>query len=158
MICRSAIGTILTPSINTSPASGCNKPIKCLSSTLLPPPLRPMITTDSPSFMHRLTRSKSSCAPKLLCRLRSSIMSREHAIQQKREENVADQDADRGKHHGLGCGASDALSAFAACHAFVTTDHGDDRTKDDALDQPRGQIGHASVHHHVVPCISRVSA
>src|SRR5204862_5193225 len=135
MTFRSVIGTILTPSISTSPASGCNKPIKCLSSTLLPPPLRPMITTDSPSSMCKLTRSKTRCAPKLFCKFRNSIMSPEHAIQQNREEKVADQDADRGKHDGLGRGAADAFGAFPAGHPFITTDHGNDRAKDDALNQ-----------------------
>ncbi len=34
--------------MNTSPASGLSSPMRCLSKTLLPPPLRPMMTTDSP--------------------------------------------------------------------------------------------------------------
>ena len=51
---RSFIGTMFSPSISTSPESGFSRPMRCLSKTLLPPPLRPMMTTDSPFSMLKI--------------------------------------------------------------------------------------------------------
>src|SRR5712691_4221513 len=51
------------PSIQISPALGRIKPMRCLSRTLLPPPLRPIIASVSPRATWRSTPRKISCAP-----------------------------------------------------------------------------------------------
>src|SRR5437868_13146006 len=51
------------PSIQISPASGSISPTRCLSKTLLPPPLRPMMARVSPVRTSRSTPRKISCCP-----------------------------------------------------------------------------------------------
>ena len=63
-----------TPSTRTLPASGVSRPIMCLSSTLLPVPEPPMITTDSPSAISRSHPSSTTFEPKLLLTPRKMIL------------------------------------------------------------------------------------
>src|SRR3954452_13651315 len=51
------------PWIQISPASGSINPTRCLSKTLLPPPLRPMMARASPVCTSRSTPRKISCCP-----------------------------------------------------------------------------------------------
>src|SRR6266571_6752863 len=51
------------PWIQISPTSGAINPTRCLSKTLLPPPLRPIIASVSPRATWRSTPRKISCAP-----------------------------------------------------------------------------------------------
>src|SRR5882724_12814028 len=60
---RSVNPIIFWPSIQISPASGSIKPTRCLSKTLLPPPLRPMMARVSPVPTSRSTPRKISCSP-----------------------------------------------------------------------------------------------
>ena len=72
--CRSFWWHNSSPSIITSPESGMINPMMCLSSTLFPPPLRPMMTTDSPVSTRKLTSSRMTFRPKLLVRWLTSII------------------------------------------------------------------------------------
>src|ERR1700730_6523780 len=62
---------MFSPSTQISPASGRIKPTRCLSNTLLPPPLRPMIASVPPRSTSRSTPRKISCAPMRFTRLRT---------------------------------------------------------------------------------------
>ncbi len=52
---RSFMRVMFSPSTSTSPVSGLSRPMRCFSKTLLPPPLRPMITADSPLSIRKST-------------------------------------------------------------------------------------------------------
>ncbi len=54
---------ISVPSTTMRPASGRSRPTRCLSSTDLPPPLRPMITMISPEATSRSRPRSTGCAP-----------------------------------------------------------------------------------------------
>src|SRR5439155_5886923 len=60
-----------------SPASGVINPTRCLSKTLLPPPLRPMIASVSPVATSRSTPRKISCCPIFLANDRTAIIGEE---------------------------------------------------------------------------------
>jgi hypothetical protein len=62
------------PSIQISPASGCINPMRCFRSTLLPPPLRPMMTNVSPFDTVRSIPHKISWRPIFFVNPRTSIM------------------------------------------------------------------------------------
>ena len=62
------------PSIQISPASGRIRPIRFLSRTLFPPPLRPMMTSVSPVATLRSTPRRISCAPMRFSSPRTAIM------------------------------------------------------------------------------------
>src|SRR5207248_8288099 len=51
------------PWIQISPVSGSINPTRCLSKTLLPPPLRPMMARVSPVRTSRSTPLRISCCP-----------------------------------------------------------------------------------------------
>ena len=55
---------MVTPSTDTSPPSGCNRPIMCFKMTDLPPPDLPMMTMVSPRRMSRFTSCSTVCGPK----------------------------------------------------------------------------------------------
>src|SRR5882724_12021175 len=57
-----------------SPASGVINPTRCLSKTLLPPPLRPMIASVSPVATSRSTPRKICCCPIFLANDRTAII------------------------------------------------------------------------------------
>jgi hypothetical protein len=71
---RSLNPIMFCPSIQISPASGCIKPIRCFSKTLLPPPLRPIMTSVSPFETVRSMPRKISCRPMLFVSPRTAIM------------------------------------------------------------------------------------
>ena len=56
-ICASS--RVSKPHTLICPSLGCNSTLKCLASVLLPLPLVPMIQTNSPCLMDRLTSSKA---------------------------------------------------------------------------------------------------
>ena len=64
----------MTFGANTSPLSGRVRPMMFFNNTLLPPPLRPMMTTDSPFSIRKLTPSRMEWVPKLFFRSRTSII------------------------------------------------------------------------------------
>src|SRR5260370_11181751 len=57
-----------------SPASGVSRPMICLSSTLLPLPLGPMMTKISPGLTSKSIPLSTSCAPKFLRRSRTCTL------------------------------------------------------------------------------------
>jgi hypothetical protein len=71
---RSLNPMIFCPSIQISPASGCIKPMRCLSNTLFPPPLRPMMTSVSPFETVRSIPHKISWRPMLFVNPRTAII------------------------------------------------------------------------------------
>src|SRR6185436_7626303 len=62
------------PWIQISPESGSINPTMCLSKTLLPPPLRPMMASVSPVLILRSTPRKISCCPIVFCNEPTAIM------------------------------------------------------------------------------------
>ena len=60
---RSFSPIMFWPWIQISPPSGSINPTRCLSKTLLPPPLRPMMARVSPVRTSRSTPRKISCCP-----------------------------------------------------------------------------------------------
>ncbi|KAG0505325.1 MAG: hypothetical protein Udaeo_13460 [Candidatus Udaeobacter sp.] len=74
---RSFIPMMFWPWIQISPESGSINPTMCLSKTLLPPPLRPMMTRVSPLLTLRSTPRKISCCPIFFCNERTAIMGEE---------------------------------------------------------------------------------
>ena len=79
---RSFIPMMFCPWIQISPASGVINPTRCLSKTLLPPPLRPIIASVSPVATSRSTPRKISCSPNFL---------RQRAHRDHRRRIIADQ-------------------------------------------------------------------
>src|SRR5690242_7425713 len=96
-----------TPSIRISPRSGWSRALRCFSSTVLPQPLVPTIVVILPVTKSRLTPRRTSCLPKLLCKLTTRIISQrlEH---DRGKEIVPHEHEDEGKHDGLGRGPADA--------------------------------------------------
>src|SRR6476661_4843062 len=74
---RSFIPMMFWPWIQISPESGSINPTMCLSKTLLPPPLRPMMASVSPLLTLRSTPRKISCCPIFFCNERTAIMGEE---------------------------------------------------------------------------------
>ena len=72
--CRSLIPIMFLPETQISPASGCIKPMRCLSKTDLPPPLRPIITSVSPTATSRSTPRKICSSPMALRKSRTAII------------------------------------------------------------------------------------
>src|SRR6185503_10638204 len=132
---------MFSPSMETCPESGWSRPMTCLSRTLFPPPLRPMMTTDSPLSTRRLTSSRMTFGPKLLRRWLTSIIKVQEPVQRQGEEEIGNEDGDGGIDDGFGCGPAHALRALAAIHAFVAANNGDDAAKDERLDE---------AHHHKI--------
>src|SRR5436189_2924298 len=62
------------PSIQISPTSGAINPTRCLSKTLFPPPLRPIIASVSPVATSRSTPRRISCCPIFLVNARTAII------------------------------------------------------------------------------------
>src|SRR5947209_19672619 len=119
-----------TPSTRTAPASGRMRPRRCLRSTDLPPPLRPMTIMISPVATSRSTPLSTSWRPKDLRRPWIRIMrarSREHRAQ----EVVEDEDEHAGEHDGLGGGAGNAFRAVAAVEALVGAEPGHEHAEDE---------------------------
>src|SRR5579883_2845994 len=99
---------MFSPSMSTSPASGHKRPIKCLSRTLLPPPLRPMMTTDSPVSTRKFTSSRMTDWPNDFFKFLTSIIKMKYLVERQGQEKVGDEDGDGGIDHCLGRRASHA--------------------------------------------------
>src|SRR6266568_2840649 len=137
-----------TPSTSTAPASGRMRPRRCLRSTDLPPPLRPMTIMISPVATSRSTPLSTSWRPKDLRRPWIRIMrarSREHRPQ----EVVEDEDEHAGEHDGLGGGAGNALRAVAAVEALVGADPGHEYAEAERLPEADHDVRHVGVGLHL---------
>src|SRR5512133_795862 len=157
---RSFIPTMFSPSMSTSPESGGNSPMRCLSRTLLPPPLRPMMTTDSPFSIWKLTPSRTVWSPKLLQSSLTSIMSElpKDLIKAQRQKEIADQNCNGRIDHCLGGSPSYALRPLAAGHPFVARNNGDQPPEDERLNKAYHHIHCVRIFQHVIPRIDRVDA
>ena len=71
---RSPKPMMFWPSIQISPSLGCIRPMRFFRSTLLPPPLRPMMTSVSPLPTLMSTPRRISCAPMRFFNPRTAIM------------------------------------------------------------------------------------
>src|SRR5215208_823194 len=71
---RSFIPMMFCPWMQISPESGSIKPTMCLSKTLLPPPLRPIMASVSPLLISRSIPRKISCCPIFFCNECTAIM------------------------------------------------------------------------------------
>src|SRR5580704_1419016 len=91
-----------SPSIITWPESGVRRPIRCLRSTLLPPPLRPMIATDSPVSTRKLTPSSTRCELKAFVRFLTSIIQMKELVEHQSQEEVGDENGDTRVNDGFG--------------------------------------------------------
>src|SRR5579862_7094352 len=107
--CRSFSPQISSRSIRTWPESGISRPIRCFRSTLLPPPLRPIMATDSPVSTRKLTPSSTRCESKALLRFLTSIIQVEELVEHEGQEKVGDENGDAGINHGFSRSAPDAL-------------------------------------------------
>src|SRR5712692_8924645 len=112
-----------TPSTSTAPASGRMRRRRCLRSTDLPPPLRPMTVMISPVATSRSTPLSTAWRPKDLRRPWIRIMS-EGSREHRAQEVVEDEDEHAGEHDRLGGGVGDAFRAMAAVEALVRADPG----------------------------------
>src|SRR4030095_13593752 len=158
---RSFIPMMFLPWIQISPESLSTNPPMCFSKTLLPPPLRPMMTSVSPLLILRSTPRKISCCPIFFSNERTAIMSDElsetrgsadifgdggasiivaqtfdsqtatlncaallipgriNNVEHHSEKKIANQDRERGVHHGLSGGPTDANCSLACGQSFV---------------------------------------
>src|SRR5262245_12977583 len=109
-----------TPSTSTRPPSGRRSPRRCLRSTDLPPPLRPMTMVMEPSGTSRFTPLSTGCSPKALVRASILIIggggrSRQH----RAHEVIPHEDEDGREHHGLGGGPGHPLGPVADIEPLV---------------------------------------
>src|SRR5262245_25327491 len=112
-----------TPSTSTRPPSGRRSPRRCLRSTDLPPPLRPMTMVTEPSGTSRSTPLRTRWVPKALVRASILIIGVGRRSRQHRaHEVVPDEDEDGGEHHRLGSGPGHPLRPVADIKAFVGAD------------------------------------
>src|SRR5947208_1433315 len=146
------------PSTRTVPASGCIRPTTCFRSTDFPVPLRPMITTDSPGPMVKLT-PRSTCFVPRRFETRSMTIEgsgKEHPEQERRQEIVHDQDQKAGRHDRLRRRDPDPFGSSLAPEPVVAPHRGDDRPEEHGLDQPREDV--AQVEVELEPARERVPA
>src|SRR5216117_2209841 len=147
-----------TPWTSTRPPSGRRRPIRCLRRTVLPPPLRPMMTVIEPVATSRST-SCSTCCPSNHLTSRSTLItdsprlrlrlalprSREH----RAHEVVPDQDEHGGQDDRVGGGLGHALGAVAHVEALVGADPRDDHAEGDRLPEPRHDVTHVDKRLHL---------
>src|SRR5580700_2482144 len=90
------------------------------------------------------------CAPKLFFKASTSISdclasrcmaaSRKKRQYQSNQDHVGKNHEQRGKHHGTGGGASDALRAALCAHPLETGNDADNATEDRGLDHGNNEI------------------
>src|SRR5438046_2783303 len=114
--------------------------MRCFNRMLFPPPLRPMITIDSPVRTSRLTPSSTRVVPKLFFRSRTSSI-RKQSVQEKREKKIADQNRNRRENDCFRRSSPHAFGAFAAVHSFVAPDNRQDKRKNHGLEYSSQGIG-----------------
>src|SRR5579859_1211147 len=123
---RWLIPTTSSPSIRIEPLSGRIRPSMHFSVTDLPLPDPPMITIDSVWAMSSDTPSSTVLGPKDLCRSMSWILGWVMSLLE--EEGgyhiIEEQDQDRGRHHRIGGGLTDALGAALGMVAVIAAEDG----------------------------------
>src|SRR5687767_7608276 len=143
------------PSTSTSPSSGCNSPIACLISTLLPVPDGPSSASVSPSSTARVTPRSTCCVPKLLCRLRNSIIGSSKCLQYGYQQDIEDHQRERRRDHCRRRRATDAFRATGAAHADEAGNKRDREPERHCLDQGIDQRPGAEVVTHPVDDVGR---
>src|SRR5579859_1159166 len=154
---RSFRPQMFSPSINTSPSSGHNNPMICLSRTLFPPPLRPIMATDSPVSTLKLTPSSTTRPPKLFFNRFTSIIQMQQPAQQQCQEKIADQNRYRGIYHRLCRRPPHSFRPFAGAHPFITADDRHNPAKNERLADPCRHVHAPGIFHHVVIRIRRIN-
>src|SRR5574337_273610 len=119
------------------------RPIRCLSKTLLPPPLRPMMAVTWPLGMVRLTPLSTCCRSKLLYKLTSWIIPLK---QDGGHKVVPDQHQDRREHDGFGGGLSYAFSPIPGIKSLIGADPGDNKAEAHRFQKTASNVAHL---HHV---------
>src|SRR6266571_9451929 len=147
-----------TPSTSTRPPSGRRRPIRCLRRTVLPPPLRPMMTVIEPVATSRST-SCSTCCPSNHLTSRSILITDSSRLrlrlalprswEHRAHEVVPDQDEHGGQDDRVGGGLGHALGAVAHVEALVRADPRDDHAEGDRLPEPRHDVTHVDKRLHL---------
>src|SRR5688572_26303313 len=134
-----------TPSKVTVPASGFSRPLSCRRVTLLPLPDLPRMTRHSPRRTSRSRPPRTVRLPYFLTKPRiwysasGTGFPSGKDIEKLREEEIGDQDQDRGEHHRVGRRPAHAVRAALGVEAIVAPDNGDKVRKEKGL-------GHAAPH------------
>src|SRR5512136_1721050 len=164
-----------SPSTMTCPRSGAIRPMMCFNRTLLPAPEPPTITNDSPRATSRLTPRRTSRPAKLFQRSMTAIVGNPGSSpapfwlagvvatvipseQDLREEEVGDQDRQRGHHDRTGRGAPDTLGATGGEETFGAAGDGEDEPEHSRLDQAGEHIVEVEVLEGLFPVHDGVGA
>src|SRR6266404_8639824 len=169
------------PSIQISPTFGFINPTRCLSNTLFPPPLRPMMASVSPRVTSRSTPRRISCWPMRFTRPRTStiestcrfcddvvticatrmfrslIARRVNDVEQHREKEIANQDCERAVHHRLSRGATHADRALARGQSLVTTNEDNQNSETERFRQAHDDVPVPRPAHHVGHVVGAVN-
>src|SRR5262252_10518230 len=121
-----------TPSTTTLPRSGTIKPMVWRSNTDLPLPLPPKITMVSPRCTSRSTPLSTLFSPKLLCTSPKRMKCESIGLEDQEElgqEEVGNQDRNRGRHHRLGGRPADPVGSARGPQSVVAGDDGDEKSE-----------------------------
>src|SRR5580698_1252887 len=129
------------------PESGFCSPIKSFKSTLFPVPLFPSTARISPFSTVRSMPFSTCCSPNdfrnpLITTGCGSMLSsgREEGENEAHQNDVRQNNEQRRKHHGAGCGASDALGSALRSHALIRRNSTDNQAVNSGLERGRQKI------------------
>src|SRR5213594_1435848 len=146
------------PSTRTAPRSGSISPTTCFNRTDFPVPLRPMMTTDSPSATVKSTPRSTSFAPSRFQTPSITIegSGKEHPEQERREEVVHDENQEARCHDRMRRRDPHPFGSSFALQPVITSHRRDDRTEEKRLDQPREHVAQMEIEPE--PARERMSA
>src|SRR5689334_7546176 len=135
----SSSAEISMPSNTTWPASGFSRPFNWRRVTLLPLPDLPRITRHSPRRTSKSRPPRMVRLPYFFTRPRTSyrasdtVFPSRQDVEELGQEEVGNQDQDRGHHHRVGRRPPHAVRAALGVEAIVTADDGDEVGEEERL-------------------------